>query len=83
MAVYTILFTPSSSFDKKYRDRDLYICFPHPSGWYLYPHDAVLAQILAAGVLEGTDSWDSHGAYSFPKLSKRLKVLLEPFRLGV
>lgn len=29
-------------FDKKYRDRDLHICFPHSGGWYLYPHDAVL-----------------------------------------
>lgn len=70
------------SFDKKYRDRDLHICFPNAESWYLYPHDAILTQILAAGMLEGTESWEANGAYSFPKLTKRLKTLLEPYRLG-
>jgi hypothetical protein len=69
------------SFDKKYHDRDLFICFPHAADWYLYPHDAVLLQVLAAGLLQGTESWDKNGAYSFPKLTKRLKTLLEPYRL--
>jgi hypothetical protein len=69
------------SFDKKYRDRDLQICFPNAGSWYLYPHDAVLTEILAAGLLERTDSWDSRGTYHFPKLTGRLKTLLEPYRL--
>ncbi len=72
-----------ASFDKEYRERDLCIRFPHSGGWYLYPHDAVPTQVLAAGALEGTDSWNSRSAYSFPKLSKCLKTLLEPYRLGV
>src|SRR5581483_3831418 len=64
------------TFEKKYQDRDLYICFPHAGSWYVYPHDAVLTQVLAAGMLQGTDSWDGKGGYSFPKLTKRLKALL-------
>jgi hypothetical protein len=70
------------SFDRKYRDRDLYICFPNADNWFLYPHDAVLAQVLAAGLLVGTESWEANGEYNFPKLTKRLKTLLEPYRLG-
>src|ERR1035438_7921708 len=41
------------SFDKKYRNRELFICFPHVGDWYLYPHDAVLSQVLATGLLQG------------------------------
>lgn len=69
------------SFDKKYLDRDLFICFCHAGTWFLYPHDAVLTQVLAAGLLEGTQSWDTNGQYHFPTLTKQLKVLLEPYRL--
>ena len=70
------------SFDKKYQHRDLHICFPNAETWYLYPHDAVLTQVLDAGMLKGTASWDTSGAYNFPRLTKRLRGLLEPYRLG-
>jgi hypothetical protein len=68
-------------FDKRYQDRDLHICFPNGGSWYLYPHDALLAGLLAAGLLSGTESWDENGVYHFPKISAGLRLLLDPYRL--
>lgn len=69
------------SFDKEYCGRDLYICFRNADEWFLYPHDEVLKQVLDAGLLAGTKSWEANGSYHFPKLTRRLKTLLEPHRL--
>jgi len=69
------------TFDKKYRGKDLHICFLSERSWYLYPHDEVLDQVLADGQMKGTKSWDENGMYNFPSLSSRLKVLLEPYRI--
>jgi hypothetical protein len=71
------------TFSKKYGDQNLFICFPHAESWYLFPHDEVLDQVKEQGLLEGTESWDTRGGYSFPGLSKQLKKLLEPYRLEV
>src|SRR6266481_1180700 len=30
------------TFDKKYRDRDIHICFPCDGHWFIYPHDELL-----------------------------------------
>ena len=68
-------------FDKRYRDQDLYICFSNADSWFLYPHDEVLGQMLSAGRLQGTEAWDADGIYHFPKLTKLLATLLEPYRL--
>ena len=69
------------SFYKKYRDRDLRICFRENGVWYLYPHDAVLDQLLEAGYFTGTDSWEIQEGYSIGKLSPKLKKFMEPFEL--
>jgi hypothetical protein len=47
----------------------------------LYPHDEVLDQVLAETKIGETVSWKTHGGYSFPKLSKKLRQILEPYRL--
>jgi hypothetical protein len=69
------------TFSEKYRGQDLFVCFRDEENWYLYPHDELLAQVLGEGLLKGTDSWDVHGGYSFPGLSKQLRVMLESYRL--
>lgn len=69
------------SFDKKYVGRDLHICFPHGGSWFVYPHDLVLDEVLAVTTVSSTVSWRRAGGYSFPGLSKRLKNVLEPYRL--
>jgi len=69
------------SFYKKYSEKELYICFRDGNRWYLYPHDELLAKVLAEGLLAGTESWDVREGYSFPGLSQRLEELLEPYRI--
>jgi hypothetical protein len=69
------------SFGKKYMGQDLYICFNHPDGWFLYPHDEMLKKVIAEGIIEGTRSWELQEEYDFRKLSKRQRALLEPYRL--
>ena len=69
------------TFDKKYSNRDLYVCFPHEGDWYLYPHDDLLPQVLALTSVASTESWQVCGGYSFPDLSKKLRPLLAPYRL--
>ncbi len=70
-------------FYKKYCDQDLYICFNESGSWYMYPHDEVLKEVLATGLLAGTEPWDVHQEYSFPRIPQRLRELLAPYRLVV
>jgi hypothetical protein len=69
------------TFDKKYLDRDLYICFPDGGEWFLYPHDEFLNAVLASTNIGGTSSWKDRGAYSFPSLSRKIRELLQRYRL--
>lgn len=69
------------TFDKKYEDKDLYICFRDSvhGPWYMYNHAELLEKVLADGQIEGTKAWDEGNSYHFPVLSKHLKKLLEPY----
>ncbi|HET7104710.1 MAG TPA: hypothetical protein VFI20_11540 [Terracidiphilus sp.] len=69
------------TFSKKYKDKELMVCFRVGEKWFLYPHDELLEKVIAEGLMEGTKSWDERGGYHFPQLSKRLKELLEPYRV--
>ena len=37
--------------DKKYQEKDIWICFPYKDIWYLYPHDAAIEYALESGSL--------------------------------
>jgi hypothetical protein len=69
------------AFSKDYSGKDLHICFPEGGQWYLYPHDEVLKQVLKDTEIGETVSWKERGGYSFPTLSKKLRQILQPFRL--
>ncbi len=69
------------TFDKKYRDKDLYIAFHADGVWYLFPHDEVLAKFLAKTNIGETESWKERGRYSFPILSEMAKELLSAYRI--
>ncbi len=69
------------TFEKKYLGRELHVCFPHNGEWFLYPHDELLAKVLATSSVATSESWATGGGYSFPRLSKKLKELLAPHRL--
>jgi hypothetical protein len=69
------------TFEKKYLGRDLHVCFASSGAWYIYPHDELLAIVLANTTIETTDSWIRGGGYSFPTLSKKLRELLRPYKI--
>jgi len=59
----------------------LYVAFPHKGDWYLFKHDTLLKKVLKATTVGQTESWQVWGGYSFPGLGKKVKPLLEPFRI--
>jgi uncharacterized protein (DUF433 family) len=72
------------TFAKKYKNKNLWLCFPDGADWYLYPHDILLEQVLPA--IKDSKSWGGDeekekGGYSFPSLSPNLKELLSPYNL--
>jgi len=72
------------TFNKKYHDKDLFICFRDGKGnhdpWYLYPHAEMLELNQNMGYI-GKEFWDEHEEYSKPKPSRGQKALLEPYLL--
>ena len=69
------------SFDKKYCGRSLYICFPDGGAWFLYPPDEFLKTVLEKTSIGETSSWKDRGAYSFPSLSRKMRELLQGYKL--
>ena len=71
------------TFDEKYRDKDLFICFEDKttSTWYLYPHDELCDKFAQSRNFKNTTSWTENGMYSFSKLSKNDIAELESYSL--
>lgn len=70
------------SFDKKYCDKSIWICFRDEDAIYLYPHDEVMNLLLKTPTfMFSTESWVVNGGYNRGKLSKKLRQILEPYRL--
>ena len=69
------------TFAKKYQGRDIHVCFPSNGLWFIYSHDELLPQVMEISGFSATVSWKKGGAYSFPRLSKKLREVLEPYRL--
>jgi len=66
------------AFAKKYRGKDIYICFLDEEGVYLYPHDEVLAQVEKK---IADRRWIAKGTWSTPRLSREFRRLLMPYLL--
>ena len=72
-----------ATFAKKYKGKDIWICFRDGSQWYVYPHDEILDRVLAETNVANTDSWKKpDGMYSFPSISQQLANILAPYRLS-
>ncbi|HUX27616.1 MAG TPA: hypothetical protein VMV39_02465 [Terracidiphilus sp.] len=71
------------TFDKKYHDKDLYICFRDGDRghWYMYNHQELLDKMLCEGQMGKTKTWELNKPYHFPVLSTHMKKLLEPYRI--
>jgi hypothetical protein len=67
------------AFYKKYEGKGLYVAFGEGTSWYLYPHDDLLMKVLEETKIGSTASWRQRGGYSFPRLSKVVAKLLEPY----
>jgi hypothetical protein len=69
------------TFCHRYQERDLWMTFPHSNGWYLYPHDALLAQVNEINSFTTSQSWLASGEYSWPSIPSKLLSTLEPYFL--
>ncbi len=72
------------SFYKKYIDKNIFIAFPYKNEWYLYNHDELMNEFLKkfANNMAVSDSWTAEdGFYTWNKLSKQIKALLDPYKL--
>lgn len=65
--------------DRKYLGRDIWIAFPMAGGWYLMPHDEMVA---TAGAATQTTSWTENGLYSRPHPSAALVAACAPYRFA-
>jgi hypothetical protein len=67
------------TFDKKYEDQDLYICFRdgEHGPWYMYNHADLLKKVLPQ--IGGTKTLLVGKPYHYPVLSKGMKELLKPY----
>jgi len=66
---------------KKYCGKDIYVAFFHRGDWYVYPHDDMMNQIIAANLMVDSDSWTVKGGYSWPSVSVKLLTMLEPYKV--
>ena len=67
--------------DRKYEGKGVWIAFPSSGGWFVAPHDEMVKMGQEVGFCSSS-SWTDGGAYSCPSLSKRLALLMEPYRLN-
>jgi hypothetical protein len=78
--------------DKKYKNKELWICFSSDGVWYLYPHDTFLCWVENhssaiqskswIGDSESAESESDAGSYTWPVLSKQLKTWLNDYQLN-
>jgi hypothetical protein len=68
------------TFDKKYLNHNIWVCFPYKNEWYLYPHDQLLEKLKAKMNFHNTPSWDK-GLFSWNTLSKDLLNSLSEYKL--
>ncbi len=71
------------TFDKKYLEKDLQVCFPYKENWYLYNHDELLNVFLNhyGDSMAVSKSWLEEGTYTWKTLSRKNIKLLEHFKI--
>ena len=71
------------TFDKKYKDKDLFIAFQdkRKDRWYVYPHDVVVKQAMVMSSWALSKSWTEEGGYSWKPVPAWLVDILEPWKI--
>ena len=70
------------SINKKYLDKDIYICYMFRDNLYLYPHDEAVEYILNNSTVANTSSWKNKGYYDWNNPPpKQYQNFLRKFKL--
>ena len=70
------------SINKKYLNKDIYICYRVGDNLYLYPHDVAVAFVLDNSTVASTSSWKNKGAYDWNNPPpKQYQNFLRKFKL--
>lgn len=67
--------------ERKYEKKDLWICFPANGHWYIYPHDVMLNKLQKEKKTSISPTCLAGGGYSFPSLSRELRLMLEKYKM--
>jgi hypothetical protein len=82
---YKVQLKSRLTFDKKYKDKELYICFRDGENgpWYMYNHADSLKKIQEKcnKKIEGSKTWKDNKPYHFPKLDKVSVELLKDYKI--
>ncbi len=70
------------TFWKKYENKDLWMCFPSGSDWYIYPHDEALKLLMKRKKNSMKSTYEKEGTYGFPKMSEELKFLMNKYKIS-
>ena len=70
------------SINKKYLNKDIYICYMFRDNLYLYPHDEAVEYILNNSTVGNTSSWKNKGYYDWNNPPpKQYQNFLRKFKL--
>lgn len=69
------------SFDKKYQNKDIWVCFPYKDNWYLYPHDIAFKELKKIVNWHKSDSWIKHGGYTSGQPGKVILSAIKKYQL--
>ena len=69
--------------DKKYMNKNIWICFRIKKNLYLYPHDEIMDYIVANSPtnISNTISWGKRGLYSWPTIPRWVLKFLDQYKL--
>ena len=67
--------------DKKYMEKDIWICFRVKNHLYLYPHDETARYIIENSNIQNTTSWGKRGRYNWPRIPRRFLKFLDQYKL--
>ena len=70
------------SIEKKYLNKDIYICFQTRDGLYLYPHDEAVEFVLNNSTVGETTSWKKDGSYHWPSTPRKYLNYLNQYKLN-
>lgn len=67
--------------DRKYIGKGLHIAFLHGPWVFLYPHDAMVENLVNQVSIGTTKSWREVGTYTWPKLSAAVMSHLDEYEV--